>query len=137
LNQEQDGDGNMNHLNSKILMRHLIGHYTDIRFTTNDYETKVATNGGSYSIGTIGNNLRKNIILKVKGTNLPVDFEPTELSIEVSNSSFVTFWVTNNSYYNSSECLKATMALKNFDMDKDFEVYMSRPRYPSRWSVRK
>ena len=125
LEQEQDGDGNMDHLKDKILMRHLIGHYTDVRFTSSDYNTSVQTDSYSYSIGTIGGNLRKNIILKIKGSNLPEDFEPTELSVEVSNTEWIVFWITNNSYYTNNESLKAKISLKNFDQDKDFEVYMA------------
>lgn len=63
--------------------------------------------------------------LQIKGSNLPVDFEPTEVTVEVSNTSWVTFGLTNNTFYPDSRSLKTSMTLKNFDKDKDFEAYMS------------
>lgn len=36
-NQKQVGDGNTDHLSDFVMMRHLVGHYTDIRFNSSDY----------------------------------------------------------------------------------------------------
>lgn len=122
--QEQVGDGNMDHLAEKITMRHNVAHYSDIRFINQEYSTIVDHGDGSYSeYGTPAGNLYKSTIWKLVGTNLPVDFQPVSMELEVSNSNCVTFMETNGTY-NYSGCLKASMALKKFDKDKDFEIYM-------------
>lgn len=122
--QEQVGDGNMDHLAEKITMRHYVAHYSDIRFIDQEYSTTIDHGNGSYSTyGTPAGNLRKSTIWKLVGTNLPVNFQPVSMELEVSNSNWVTFRETNGTYSNS-DCMKASMTLKNFDEDKDFEIYM-------------
>ena len=121
--QEQVGDGTMDHLAEKITMCHYVAHYSDIRFINQEYKTRVDKGNGNYSeYTTPAGNLRKSTIWKLVGTNLPVDFQPVSMELEVSNSNWVTFMETNGTYTN--DCMKASMTLKNFDEDKDFEIYM-------------
>lgn len=119
LNQKQVGDGNTDHLSDLVMMRHLVGHYTDIRFNSSDYTT--AFNGGR-KINTIGANFYKNTILKIVASNLPEDFLPVKLELEVSNSGYYTFWETNTKPF---EDVKMSMTLEDFDKDRDFVAYMS------------
>ena len=129
-NQLQDGDGNMEHLKNKITMKHHVGYYTDIRFIETDYSTDVTFSGSSsiYTIGTVGSNLHKNLILKIDASNLPINFKPISLSLESfheSGNSIVPFLDNNAQTSYTSNDNKVSMTLQNFDEDKDFVVYMA------------
>lgn len=121
-NQKQVGDGNTDHLSDFVMMRHLVGHYTDIRFNSSDY---TSTFNGGWTIGTRGSNFYKNTILKIDASNLPEDFLPVKLELKVSNSNYITFWETNNTFISGSANRKTEMTLEGFDKDKDFVAYLS------------
>lgn len=122
--QVQTGDDNISHLAERIVMRHYVAHYSDIRFINQDYETTIDKGNGAYTVyTTFASNLQKSSIWKLVGTNLPVDFQPVSMELEVSNSNRVTFYETNGGYYSDSRCQKMSMDLVGFDNDKDFTIY--------------
>lgn len=122
--QVQDGDGDMRHLAEKITMRRYVGHYSDIRFINQEYSTTIDNGNGTYTTYTNpAGGLYKSTIWRLVGTNLPDACQPVSMELEVLNSNKITFRETNNSYTNSG-CKKASITLKNFDKDQDFEIYM-------------
>lgn len=130
-NQVQNGDGNMSHLAGKITMRHYVAHYSDIRFINQAYETRIEHGNGSYTTYTTpAGNLKKSTIWKLVGTNLPVEFQPVSMELEVSNSNQAMFYETNGTFIsNNGGSLKTSMTLYEFDKDKDFTVYMVQTCY--------
>lgn len=128
-NQIQDGDGNMSHLKDKVTMYHCVGHYTDIRFNNQDYTTEVDFEGFFYpfQIGTQGSLFKKNTIIKIIATNLPVDFQPVSLVIEsfCLDHAKVPFLANNAQKSVTYEDGKMEMTLQNFNKDKSFVAYMA------------
>jgi len=128
LGQVQKGDGNMDHLNERLSMRHLIRHYSDIRLGNKNYQTTFVNpeTGGRLTGSTTASNLRKNVIVKIDVSNLPIDMQPVSLDLEVFNSNKVTFRSANNTYVSGNRAwAKATMELQDFDKDKDLVAYMA------------
>lgn len=128
LGQVQKGDGNMDHLNERLSMRHQIRHYSDIRLGNSDYQTTFVNPATGHRVTgtTTASNLRKNVIVKIDVSNLPVDMQPVSLDLEVFNSNKVTFRSANNTYVSGDRAwAKATMELQDFDKDKDLVAYMA------------
>lgn len=125
--QVQDGDGSMAHLAGKLTMRHTVGHYSDIRFSNSDYTTKIydETKGDSIEISTSGTEFCKGTIIKIDASNIPVDFQPVSLKLQVFDVDHVLFYDTNNTYNtDAGNSAQMTLELKNFDKDKDLTAYM-------------
>lgn len=128
LGQVQKGDGNMDHLNERLSMRHQIRHYSDIRLGNTNYQTTFVNpaTGRRVTGTTTASNLRKNVIVKIDASNFPVDMQPVSLDLEVINSNKVTFRSANNTYVSGNRAwAKATMELQDFDKDKDLVAYMA------------
>lgn len=129
-NQEQVGDNDTRHLKDMITMTHVVGHYTDIRFIPEDYTTTNIQIGNlSYKVTTQGSNFRKNTILKINVSNLPVDFQPVSLELEFLNplspSVISPFYSYNTQNSFTSVDAKMSMTLKDFNKDKSFVAYMA------------
>lgn len=130
LGQVQKGDGNMEHLNERLSMRHQIRHYSDIRLGNTSYKTTfVNPETGEQVTGTTNPAyLYKNRILKIDASNLPVDMQPVSLNLQVFNSNVVTF-VNANGSYSKQDYDRTSLELQEFDKDKDFIAYMAQGGY--------
>jgi len=105
-----------------LTMRHRVGHYTDIRFIPSDYVTSVEIDGKMEYRETKADNLQKTTYMRVNAQNIPVDFTPTKLKLEVFNSDNVTFWDTNGNVSSTSNPNEMIVEMYNFVEGNSFEV---------------